>query len=117
MPGRKSLPDIMGDVLNNTIPTSSKQVDKSTNQSIDLSTSQQNSENTVKITFYLPENIGSDIEDLWHLVRKSATAEDKTKVNRSLIGQELISFALNSFQDESQKKAFIDKVLKNLKTS
>lgn len=117
MAGRKPLPSIMDDVLTNETKSTNLQINKSINQSIDLSTNQQNSENTVKITFYIPENIASDIEDLWHLVRKSAPSEDKTKVNRSVIGQELVSLAFNLLKDEAEKRIFIDKLLAKLKSN
>ncbi|KAF0249033.1 MAG: hypothetical protein FD167_1569 [bacterium] len=117
MAGRKSLPDIMGDVLTNEPKFTNQQVDKSINKSIDLSTNQQNSENTIKITFYMAENIASDMEDLWHFARKITPAEDKSKLNRSVIGQELISFALNSLKDEKEKKLFVDKLVTGLKSN
>lgn len=115
MAGRKSLPDIMGDVLTNEPKSTNQQVNTFISQSIDSSTNEKLSETTIKVTFYISETIGEKIEDLWHLVRKSAPSEDKTKVNRSVIGQELISFALNSLKDENEKKLFIDKLLAKLK--
>lgn len=114
MAGRKPLPDIMSDVLSNTISSTNQQVNQSTNQQIDTQT---NSTNTVKITFYMAENIASDMEDLWHVIRKKAPAEDKSKVNRSVIGQELISLAISSLNDENQKQQFITNLLAKLKSN
>lgn len=117
MAGRKSLPDIMGDVLSNEPKSTNQQINTSMNQLTNLSTNQQDSDNTVKITFYMAENIANDMEDLWHEVRKTAPIEDKTKINRSVIGQELISFALSSLKDEKEKKLFINKLLAKLKVN
>ena len=114
MAGRKPLPDIMSDVLSNTTTSTNQQVNSSINQQIDTQT---NSTNTVKITFYMAENIASDMEDLWHIARKMAPAEDKSKINRSVIGQELISLAINSLKDENEKQQFITSLLAKLKSN
>ena len=114
MAGRKPLPDIMSDVLSNTTASTNQQVNSSINQQIDTQT---NSTNTVKITFYMAENIASDMEDLWHIARKMAPAEDKSKINRSVIGQELISLAINSLKDENEKQQFITSLLAKLKSN
>lgn len=121
MAGRKPLPDIMSDVLSNTTTSTNQQVNSSINQqinqSINLPNTQTNSTNTVKITFYMAENIASDMEDLWHIARKMAPAEDKSKVNRSVIGQELISLAINSLKDGNEKQQFITNLLAKLKSN